>query len=301
MDALGFWLLNGVVALILISSFILIVRGNLFENNKHRRLTLAFLFLYITPLILIVLYSSVTVPSYKYEYGKTWISLLEVGNAKLIVLPLFIIGVMRVLFALYNNKITWLDFFIQLTFVLFNIQHVSSHAFKHSGFEILLINNIQPGLYLLPHLALLIIFFKEAKSKHTLSQQLLPTASWLLGLSATYIWKIYEAKRLFRELPAEPPGCFIVTAAGKGHKELVGSFYSPAYNKVMTRQLIIFYQFEFYLMEHFPRFHKGLRKVYNHIGPKIAKRIRTQWIADAVYLLLKPLEYMILLILMLRK
>lgn len=297
-----FWLINGVIALILISSFISIVKGNLFINNKHKKLTLSFLFLYLTPLLLIFLYAAFTEPSYKYEYGKTWTSLLEVGSPKAVVLPLFFVGVIRVLYALYTNKITWIDFFIQLTFVLFNVHHVITIPFKHYGFDMIIMNNIQPALYLLSHSALLCLFFKEAKSKHKLSHQLLPITSWLLGLSATYIWKVCEAKKLFNELPESPPSsCFIVTAAGKGHKELVGSFFSPAHNKVMTRQLIIFYQFEYYLMGNFPRFHKGLRKVYNAVGPHIAKRIRTRWIADLVYLLLKPLEYLILLILMLRK
>lgn len=251
---------------------------------------------YLVPFFLIILFSDVLKPDYKYGLGKTYWSLIDVGYAGYAIIPLFIVGVIRILYAIFSGRLRIVDILIQSTFSLTAFWLGIYYIEKTSLFGGIAI------LYGLFHLFITKEIWVIVREQQRNQRDILSIVAWILGLSATYIWKVYEAKKLFNELPETPPsGCFIVTAAGKGHQNFVGSFFSPAHNKVMTRQLIIFYQFEFYLMERFPRFHKGLRKVYNIIGPKIAKRIHTKWIADMVYLLLKPLEFFILLILICRK
>jgi len=60
--------------------------------------------------------------------------------------------------------------------------------------------------------------------------------------------------------------------------------------RVVNRQLLIFWQFEALWQKSSPRTHHGFRWIYNRIGPMVAQRVRSKFIADTVYLLLKPFE-----------
>jgi len=114
---------------------------------------------------------------------------------------------------------------------------------------------------------------------------------WLAGYVVTWSQAILEAQKDYAALPAEH--CYIATAASHGHTFLVGS--RPVQHKgrtaIINRQLQILKCGEIALMVQYPALHKRMRHVYNTAGPKLASRIRSPWIADLAYLLLKPAEW----------
>ena len=95
----------------------------------------------------------------------------------------------------------------------------------------------------------------------------------------------------YNRLPTEPPDtCFIITAAAQGHASLVGS-RDVGQSFRVTRQLQLLKALELLLHTTLPSFHRRLRRIYNRVGPAIARRIRFSWLADVVYLTLKPAEW----------
>jgi hypothetical protein len=100
----------------------------------------------------------------------------------------------------------------------------------------------------------------------------------------------------YRSLPDNPPSCFIVTAASRGHSNLVGSWIDPQTQFPVNQQLLQFRAFEDWLQARSPDTHASVRRLYNYIGPVIAKRIDSPLKADVVYCLLKPVEWLIRLI-----
>ena len=101
----------------------------------------------------------------------------------------------------------------------------------------------------------------------------------------------------YRSLPDDPPGCFIVTAAARGHSRLVGSWIDPQTEVPVNQQLERFRAFEVWLQERSPQTHAIARRLYNFVGPMIAKRIDGPLKADVVYCLLKPVEWLLRLVL----
>jgi hypothetical protein len=106
---------------------------------------------------------------------------------------------------------------------------------------------------------------------------------------ASWLW----SRSLYTSLPDKGPDCFIVTAAGRGHATFVGRHIRIGRNgrsRLVNQQLITFWQFE-NLWRHFaPRSHHIFRRAYNRVGPVIAARIKSPWLADLTYLAIKPLE-----------
>jgi hypothetical protein len=123
---------------------------------------------------------------------------------------------------------------------------------------------------------------------------------YLVGLLGTFpFWLISGvwSRGLFDTLPDKAPtGCFIVTAASRGHPRCVGPFVEVFRHGRPLRanhQLIVFWQFEDRWRKAAPHSHTLCRKLYNRAGPAIASRIRSPWLADLVYLSLKPLELLL--------
>ena len=104
--------------------------------------------------------------------------------------------------------------------------------------------------------------------------------------------KVGIAMHYYESLPdTQPSGCFIVTAASRGHSRLVGSWYDARRGKRVNQQLLMMWRFEQWLALSLPRLHGWLRRHYNRWGPQVARRIRRRWQADATYLALKPVEW----------
>jgi len=125
---------------------------------------------------------------------------------------------------------------------------------------------------------------------------------WISFFAASVAVKIPLAIKFYNRLPdEEPERCFVVTAATKGHSQIVASWFDDSMLRVLNQQLLTFWSFESWLKESFPRFHRGLRAIYNRVGPVVARQIRFPWQADVVYCLLKPLEWLARLVLMLKR
>jgi len=110
---------------------------------------------------------------------------------------------------------------------------------------------------------------------------------WLLSCGWSY--------GRYESLPDFPPGCFVVTAAGHGHRKFVGPFWEierGGKRRQANQQLITLWQFENLWREKSPRSHRHFRRFYNRAGPRVAARIRSPWVADAAFIALKPVELM---------
>jgi hypothetical protein len=107
---------------------------------------------------------------------------------------------------------------------------------------------------------------------------------------ASWLW----SRSLYVSLPDQAPSdCFIVTAAGHGHAAFVGTYYEVERNgrkRLVNQQLITLWQFENIWRNFAPRSHRIFRCAYNKVGPVIAARIKSPWLADFAYLVIKPLE-----------
>ena len=116
----------------------------------------------------------------------------------------------------------------------------------------------------------------------------------LAGSLPFWVTSIVWARRIYQSLPdKEPGGCFIVTAAGRGHPRLVGPFVEierHGRRRPANRQLLTFWRLETRWQSCAPRSHQCFRRLYNRVGPPVAARIRSPWMADFVYLALKPVE-----------
>ncbi len=116
----------------------------------------------------------------------------------------------------------------------------------------------------------------------------LPSAPFWIG-------SILTSQRLYQKLPDVPPSCFVVTAASRGHPWLVGSCWARGADGRLQRvnaQLVVFQAAEAVWQRRSPGTHAAFRRVYNVWGYRAAGLIRTRWLADIAYLLLKPLEWL---------
>lgn len=101
-----------------------------------------------------------------------------------------------------------------------------------------------------------------------------------------------------------PPNVFydehyLCTVAAGGHKRLVKPIRGGirhGHPVVVNRQLLVANAFEQVISDRLPRIHRMIRHFYDRYGFDLAKRIKTQWVADVVWVLMKPLEWIFLAI-----
>ncbi|MGI6077062.1 MAG: DUF6688 domain-containing protein [Fastidiosipilaceae bacterium] len=109
--------------------------------------------------------------------------------------------------------------------------------------------------------------------------------------------------RLSQRIP--PPNVYfdehyLCTVAAGGHPFLVKPIrYGERHGHrvIVNRQLATANAFEDLLAERLPRFHRRIRAFYDAWGYPIARHIRRPWLADLVYLVMKPAEWLFILIL----
>ncbi len=97
--------------------------------------------------------------------------------------------------------------------------------------------------------------------------------------------------------PLEYDGHYLCTVAAGGHKKVVKPIrYGKRRGQtiVVNRQLCIANAFEDLIQQNFPKFHKGVRHVYDTYGYPLSQDITTPLRADIVYVLMKPLEWLFL-------
>ena len=117
-------------------------------------------------------------------------------------------------------------------------------------------------------------------------------------LSSLPFWIISAlwSHRIFESLPKNRPAttCFVATAAMEGHPILVGPFIEISRNGHTRRanhQLIALWSLEARWQQLSPISHAAFRHIYNRIGPIVAQRITSPWLADVIYVALKPAEW----------
>lgn len=100
--------------------------------------------------------------------------------------------------------------------------------------------------------------------------------------------------------PVTADAHYLCTVALQGHEELVGPTrmgLRRGEKIVVNRQLCVANAFEQLLEERTPRFHRALRNFYDTYGYPISRHIKTPFTADLIYLVMKPLEWIFLMIL----
>lgn len=90
---------------------------------------------------------------------------------------------------------------------------------------------------------------------------------------------------------------YLCTVAAGGHKKLVKPLrrgVRHGHPVIVNRQLLVANAFEQILEERMPRMHRAVRGAYDRYGFPLARFIRSKWAADAVWILMKPLEWLFL-------
>ena len=93
---------------------------------------------------------------------------------------------------------------------------------------------------------------------------------------------------------------YLCTVAAGGHENVIKPQrmgVRHGHPVVVNRQLCIANAFEQVLEEKTPRFHRFLRRNYDRYGYPFAKHIKKKWAMDLIYYLMKPLEWLFLLVL----
>lgn len=93
---------------------------------------------------------------------------------------------------------------------------------------------------------------------------------------------------------------YLCTVAVSGHRRLVKPIRLGTRGEetiLVNRQLCIANAFEQLLEEKLPKFHKTIRNFYDKYGYPISRHINSPWRADAIYLIMKPLEWLFLIVL----
>ena len=93
---------------------------------------------------------------------------------------------------------------------------------------------------------------------------------------------------------------YLCTVAAGGHEKVVKPQrmgVRHGHPVVVNRQLCIANAFEQVLEEKTPRFHRFLRRNYDRYGYPFAKHIKKKWAMDLIYYLMKPLEWLFLMVL----
>ncbi|MFO0425898.1 MAG: DUF6688 family protein [Planctomyces sp.] len=122
-------------------------------------------------------------------------------------------------------------------------------------------------------------------------RDLLVIGIWILVSAMTVLASLVKARDTIAKLPDHE--CFLVTAATRGHQSIVRSFIDSTSGQLTNNQLAAFRAFEAKLIRQAPRTHKVLRAIYNQIAPQLSRTVIFRWQADLVYLMLKPLEWLL--------
>jgi len=100
--------------------------------------------------------------------------------------------------------------------------------------------------------------------------------------------------------PVTEDAHYLCTVALQGHEELVKPTrmgLRRGEKIVVNRQLCVANAFEQLLEERTPRFHRALRNFYDTYGYPISRHIKTPVTADLIYLIMKPLEWLFVVVL----
>lgn len=92
---------------------------------------------------------------------------------------------------------------------------------------------------------------------------------------------------------------YLCTVAAGGHKSVVKPLRMGkrhGHDVVVNRQLMIANAFEQILEERIPKVHRVIRDFYDRYGFPIAKLIKSKTVADVIWFIMKPLEWLFLIV-----
>lgn len=95
-------------------------------------------------------------------------------------------------------------------------------------------------------------------------------------------------------------GHYLCTVAATGHRSIVKPLRTGVrhgHTVVVNRQLCIANAFEDLIKQRTPRLHRVIRNTYDAVGLPIAKKVKSPYVCDLIYIIMKPLEWLFLLIL----
>ena len=119
-------------------------------------------------------------------------------------------------------------------------------------------------------------------------------ASSLGAVAANLTGALLYSHQLYEALPEETQGCFVVTAASRGHRVVVGPLEvveRHGRRRLANRQLRTFWAFEDRWARRSPASHRAMRRLYGRVGPALARQMRHPLVADLVFVALKPLAW----------
>ncbi|MDH3716624.1 MAG: hypothetical protein OES79_00760 [Planctomycetota bacterium] len=144
------------------------------------------------------------------------------------------------------------------------------------------------------------IYHRQPGARQFSLAQVLLVISWFSAHLAAWRWGLRLAMIEYAKLPTEPPsGCYVVTAASRGHGWWVGTGQQPlaAGRRRVNNQMRYLKAAELALAEASPRWHRRVRTFYDRVGPRWASRLHDPLAADAAYTMLKPAEWLARLLL----
>ncbi|HUG33798.1 MAG TPA: DUF6688 family protein [Anaerolineales bacterium] len=121
----------------------------------------------------------------------------------------------------------------------------------------------------------------------------LGVTTWLAAYGVAWRYDILKMYKLYSRLPTAPPDCYIATAAARGHPTFVRSWevtLAGGESMRVNGQLQTLKGAELALMAVAPRSHRLVRKLYDRVGRRLARRIQHPLLADVAFLTLKPME-----------
>ena len=141
---------------------------------------------------------------------------------------------------------------------------------------------------------------------------MLPILAFILGIMSLFGQYPDQAIRAWTETAQwnlskmkAPPNVemdehYLCTVAAGGHEKIVKPIRMGerhGHKIVVNRQLLIANAFEQVLEEKTPLMHRAIRNFYDKHGYPVARHIRTKSAADVVYYIMKPLEWIFLIVL----
>lgn len=126
--------------------------------------------------------------------------------------------------------------------------------------------------------------------------QLVAVLTWLAAWLGAWRTAYLRALDVYSLLPVNPPtDCYVSTAAARGHRRVVRSAVVVGHDGRRRRvndQMRVLKAAELALRAGWPRAHRVCRRLYDRLGPPLARRLRYAWMADLAYLALKPAEWL---------
>ncbi|HET6430490.1 MAG TPA: DUF6688 family protein [Phycisphaerae bacterium] len=266
----------------------------------------------LMPTVMLLLFTAACGSEWRGGKGMGWFGVINQGWAGLAILPVWLVSAVSLVWALASPAYLMRskpNALMMLTMALICLWYAGMplwpetnavvairKGLQHGLSEDLLYNEIT-GLYLLAvplapcvNLSLLLIHIRRGGQ---LTGRVWPFALAWAGALAVTVWvKVLAAMARYEAFRYKAPSdCFVVSAAARGHRRFVGSAIDPAGGVPVNRQLARLRAFEGRLRARWPRVHRPLRRLYNIVGPAVARRLRSPWAADIVYVLLKPVEW----------